>query len=226
MKYLPDVLSWRIRLHLLRSRVSIPTVLSLVAISMSAWTFYKSNFYSRDSLQVVAIGGVDAVLPREQQDRIDLNVAVVNTGTREASVLQAELVALYREPDGRFSWVRLFPPTGEGFNPTALEPGQIKILALTTKEFAHEFFRNERYSMPIDAETHRVVEGIRFKSMGASGRIYNATFAISQFKIPSDWRGGPKEFTFDCSSHELLADADASIPDLPTRFDYPDDCRP
>src|SRR5204863_6042291 len=33
---------------------------------------------------------------------VDLNVAIVNSGTREASVLQAELVVLYRESDGGY----------------------------------------------------------------------------------------------------------------------------
>ncbi len=226
MAYLPHLLSWRIRLQLLRSRVSIPTVLSIIAITMSAWTFYKSNFYNRDSLQVVAIGGVDALLAREKQDRIDLNVAIVNSGTREASVLEGELVALYREPDGGFSWVRLFPPTGQGFQPTALRPGEIKIISLITDEFAHEFFRKAHYSILIDATSHRIVQGMRFKSMDASGRVYNTTYLISQFKIPADWKGGPKEFTFDCTPHELLIDVEAGIPDLPNRFDFPAECRP
>lgn len=226
MEYLPHILTWRIRLQLLRSRISIPTVLSVIAITMSTWTFYKSNFYNRDSVQVVAIGGVDAVLPRERQDRIDLNVAIVNAGTREASVLEAELVALYREPDGGLSWVRLFPPTGQGFQPAALRPGEIRIIALITDEFAHEFFRKPRYSIPIDSTNHRIVEGIRFKSMDASGRVYSATYLISQFKIPADWKGGPKEFTFDCTPHELLKNVEAGIPDLPHGFDYPAGCRP
>jgi hypothetical protein len=101
-------------------QISIATALSLIAISMTSWSFYKSNFYVRDSIKALAIGGVDAALPANEQDRIDLSVGIVNAGTRQASVLQAELVAAFREPAGGYSWVRIFPPTGQGFQAIAL----------------------------------------------------------------------------------------------------------
>jgi hypothetical protein len=211
----------------LKDRKDIIQVIGIfVAIGLSVFNFFQANLYVFDSLQIIAIGGVDAVLPREKQDRIDLNVAIVNRGTREASVLQAEIVALYREPRGGFSWVRIFPATGQGFMPLALKPGEIRIVPLITDEYAHTFFLAPAYSIPLDYESHRIVQGIRAKSMDAKGRVYNVTYLVAQDKIPKGWNGGPKEYTFDCSPHELLTNVEASVPPVPLNFNYPASCNP
>jgi hypothetical protein len=122
----------------------VALVIATIAVVISGANLYRTILYVSDRLQIVALGGVDAVLPREEQDRIDMNVAIVNSGTREASVLEAEIVALHNERDGRTAWMRLFPPEGEGFQPIALKPGEIKIVPLVTAQYASKFFLNPR----------------------------------------------------------------------------------
>jgi hypothetical protein len=122
----------------------VALVIATIAVVISGANLYRTILYVSDRLQIVALGGVDAVLPREEQDRIDMNVAIVNSGTREASVLEAEIVALHNERDGRTAWMGLFPPEGQGFQPIALKPGEIKIVPLVTAQYASKFFLNPR----------------------------------------------------------------------------------
>src|SRR5206468_989450 len=101
-----------------------------------------------------------------------------------------------------------------GFQPISLKSNEIRTVSLVTEKYAHQFFLDPRYSLPLDSNSHRIVEGVRLKSMDAAGRIYEVTYVVSQLKIPTNWNGGPKEYTFDCRPHELLKNFEASVPEI------------
>ncbi len=189
-----------------------------VALMLSIINFIQANAV-RDDLQATAIGDVDTRLPFNQQDRITIRLAVVNAGTRQAAVLQAEVVSLYKEDDGQYSWVRIFPAIGQGFEAKTLKPGEIEILSLVTDGYAHAYFKNPRYARPIDATRHEFTEGVRIKSMDSRGNIYSVLYPISQFNVPNDIQNGPTDgFTFDRRPHQLLLNTCECVPPLAREY--------
>jgi hypothetical protein len=186
----------------------------------ATFAFIRDRVYVRDDLQATAIGDVDTRQTPENQDRISLRLAVVNAGTRDAAVLQAEIVALRKESDG-YSWVRIFPPLGEGFEAKVLKPGEITIVSLVTDANAHDkYFRNPNYARTIDATHHEFAEGVRIRSMDSKGRLFTLLYPFSQFKVPNDITSGPTDgYTFDCHPHELLVNLPETIPPLATKYD-------
>lgn len=190
-----------------------------VAFVYATADFFRSYIYVRDDLQATVVGEVDARQTADKQDRISLRLAVVNAGTRDAAVLQAEIVALRNEYKGN-SWVRLPPPLGEGFEARTLKPGEIAILALVTDAYAHDYFRKVNYARPIDATHHEFAEGVRIKSMDSKGRLYTLLYPVSQFKVPNNITNGPTDgYTLDCHPHQLLVNLPETIPPLATRYD-------
>ncbi len=193
----------------------------------ATFAFIRDNIYVRDDLQATVIGDVDTRQMLEKQDRISLRLAVANAGTRDGAVVQAEIVALRKEDEG-YSWVRIFPPVGEGFEAKTLKPGEITILSLVTDAYAHvQYFRNPNYARPIDATHHEFAEGVRIKSMDSKGRLYMLLYPVSQFKVPNDITNGPTDgYTLDCHPHQLLVNLPETIPPLATRYeDDEHDCR-
>lgn len=195
-----------------------------VAIGLSLFNFWQANLHITNDLEVVAIGGVDQRLAPNKQDRISVRLALVNVGNREASVLQAEVVALYKGDQG-YSWVRIFPAVGEGFDARTLKLGEISIISLVTDGYAYDYFMRPRYSRPIDVAHHEFVEGVRIKSMDADGHIYSVLYPISQYKVRNDFdgKGGPPSegYTFDRSVHHLFVNEPEMIP--PLAKEYKDD---
>jgi hypothetical protein len=190
-----------------------------VAFVYSTADFFRSYVYVRDDLQATAVGEVDTRETLDKQDRISLRLAVVNAGTRDAAVLQAEIVALRNEYEG-YSWVRLHPPLGQGFEARTLKPGEIAILSLVTDAYAHDYFRNVNYARPIDATHHEFTQGVRIKSMDSKGRLYTLLYPVSQFKVPNNITNGPTDgYTFDCHPHQLLVNVLESVPPLATKYD-------
>ena len=198
---------------------SLLLVFATIALVFTTFTFIKTNFYSLDSLQAVAIGEVDERLVPNRQDRIDLRLSVVNAGTREAAILQADIVTLKKEGNG-FAWVRIWPSVGQGFEAKALKPGEITIVSLVTSGYAHDYFMDAQYSRPIDERHHEFVEGVRIKSMDSRGQIYSVVYPISQYKVLNDWKAGPPSegYTFDRTPHELLVRTQPMIPPLAIKY--------
>ena len=200
---------------------------STLSFIYATFAFIHDRLYVRDDLQATAIGEVDTRQTPENQDRMSLRLAVVNAGTREAAVLRAEIVALRKESEG-YSWVRVIPPFGEGFEAKALKPGEIAILSLVTDASSHDrYFRNPNYARPIDATHHEFAMGVRIKSMDSKGRLYTLLYPVSQFKVPNDITNGPTDgYTFDCYPHQLLVNLPETTPPLATKYDGdPYECR-
>lgn len=191
-------------------------------------TFYRTQLYANDDLQVIAIGQVDQHLPPNRQDRLSFNLVVTNKGTSDGVVAHAEIVALHLEPQGHYAWVRIWPEVGEGFQPRALKPGEATVIQLITAGYAHEdYFLNPQYARPIDAGHHEFALGIQVRSVDSKGRIHNVLYPVSQFKIPNDLTNGPTDgFTFDCSVHHLFVDAPETVPPLAKSYGFPGDCLP
>jgi hypothetical protein len=191
-----------------------------------ATTAFVRNFiYVRDDLQMSAIGEVDTAPPANKQDRITMRLAVVNAGTRDAAVLQANIIALRTERRG-YGWDRIEPPIGQGFEARTIKPGEIAILSLVTDSYAHDdYFRNPTYSRRIDDTHHEFNLGIWVTSMDSRGRLYAAYFVVQQFKVPNDITTGPTNgYTFDCRPHQLLVNIPEFNPPLAKSYD--DDATP
>jgi hypothetical protein len=177
-------------------------------------TFIRSNIYVKDDLQATLIGEVDT-----RATTLSLRLAVVNAGTRDAAVLQAEIVAVKNVYEGHV-WVRVPPPPGEGFEARTLKPGEIAILVLVTDRDAHDYFRNQVYARPIDATHHEFTYGVRIKSMDSKGRLYTLLYPVSQFKVPNNITNGPTDgYTFDCHPRQLLVNLPETIPPLAMKYD-------
>ncbi len=219
-RYLPTLIPWRLRVALFRERIKIATVLSVLAFAMSGYQFVKSDFPARHSLQAVAVGDVDERLAPNKQDRIDLRLAVVNAGNREAAILRAEIVTLQKEADG-YAWVRIWPGMGEGFQSKSFKAGEIAIISLITSGYGHDYFNDPMHARPIDSRHHEFVVGVRITSLDSAGRIYHVLYPISQYKIANDWKAGPPSegYTFDRRPHELLVNIAATIPPLAKRYE-------
>jgi hypothetical protein len=207
--------------RLLAHRLNASLVLSILAFGMSAYTFAASQV-PYNSVLAIAVGPVDEDLA--DQGRIDLRLAVVNRGNRDATVFQAELVAIHKEPDG-YSWVRIFPPDGKGFEGRVVKAGETVVIALITSGTTRDYHRDPHFSRPIDEKHHEFTVGVRIKSMNAKGEIFSIVYPISQFKVRNDWDGSgpPSEgYTFDRNPHELFVHGEEeSIP--PVAKSYTDD---
>jgi hypothetical protein len=182
--------------------------------------FVRDFIYVRDDLQMSVIGEVDTNPPANKQDQITMRLAVVNAGTRDAAVLQANVMALRTERRG-YGWDRVWPPTGQGFESRTIKPGEISIISLVTDSYAHkDYFRNPKYSRRIDDTHHEFNLGIWVQSMDSRGRLYSAYFAVQQFKVPNDITNGPTDgYTFDCHPHQLLVNIPEFNPPLAKNYD-------
>ncbi len=183
--------------------------IAIISFVLSTFEFARKYMYVRDDLQATIIGEVDELLPPDRRDRFSLRVAVVNTGTREAALTHAELVALRREGEG-YAWVRIFPPLGRGFEARTFNPGEIAIVSIVTDGYGHKYFTDLAYSRSIDDAHHEFVLGLRTGSMDADGRVFTATYPINEFKIRNDFSGGPgppsEGYTCHYGPHRLLVD--------------------
>lgn len=180
--------------------------------------FVRDFIYVRDDLQMSVIGDVDKNEPR--QDRITTRLAVVNVGTRDAAVLQAEIIALREERRG-YGWDRVWPPIGQGFEARTIKPGEIVIISLVTDSYAHkDYFRNPTFSRRIDDAHHEFDLGVWVKSMDSRGHLYSAYYVVQQFKVPNDITTGPTDgYTFDCHPHQLLVNIPEFEPPLAKNYD-------
>lgn len=186
----------------------------------ATYAFIRDNIYVKNDLEMTVIGEVDTRLPLNKQDQISERLAVVNAGTRDAAVLQANIVA-FRQEDRGWGWDRIWPPQGQGFEARTIKPGEITILSLVTGSYAHDdYFRNPKYSRPIDATHHEFAEGVWIKSMDSRGRIYAAYYVVSQFKVPNNITNGPTDgYTLDCHTHPLLVNIAEFRPPIAKNYD-------
>ena len=183
-------------------------------------SFIRDFIYVRDDLQMSVIGEVDTSPPANKRDQITMRLAVVNAGTRDAAVLQANIVALRTERRG-YGWDRIGTPVGQGFEAKTIKPGEIAIISLVTDSYTHQdYFRNETYSRRIDDTHHEFNEGVWVKSMDSKGRLYSAYFVVSQYKIPNDITTGPIDgYTFDCHPHQLFVNIQEFLPPRAKNYD-------
>jgi hypothetical protein len=186
----------------------------------ATYAFVRDNLYARDDLEMSVIGEVDTSPPHDKQDQITLRLAVVNDGTRDAAVLQADIIAL-RQTDRGWGWDRIAAAQGRGFEAKTIKPGEIAILSLLTDRYAwSDYYQNPTYSRPIDATHHEFAEGVRIKSMDARGRLYLVYYVSSQFKLQNGIDHGPTEgYTFDCHQNPLLINIEEFRPPLAKNYD-------
>jgi hypothetical protein len=186
----------------------------------ATYAFVRDNIYVKDDLEMSAIGEVDTSPPVNDQDRITLRLSVVNAGTRDAAVLQANIIAL-RQTDRGWGWDRIASPQGQGFESKVIKPGEIAILSLITDRHLYsDYFVNPTYARRIDATHHEFADGVLIKSMDAKGRLYLTYYVVSQWRVQDGITHGPTDgYTFDCHPHPLLVNIEEFRPPLAKNYD-------
>ena len=152
------------------ARASIFTAtLSVVALSISGLSFYRSYIYTKQQLEIT----VTELSYVTNQGELYMTVAFSNGGNRDAAVLRIE-PALWSRPEGKPApeWVPLADRVGPNIpivspkTPLVIRAGGVEVLTLSTRLNATEA---ERARMP---SQDGAFLGVRVATMNSDGNLY------------------------------------------------------
>ena len=163
-----------------RTRLDLTTTLSVMALSISGLSFYRSYIYTKQQLEIT----VTELSYVTNQGELYMTVAFSNGGNRDAALLRIE-PALWSQPEGKPKpeWLPLadrvrpdiaitFPKT-----PLVIHAGGVEVMTLSAR------------LNPSDAERARIPAqngaflGIRVATMNSDGNLYLLEHPVARLAI-------------------------------------------
>ena len=169
----------------LRARVDLSTFLAVAAFAISALSFYRSYYYTKQQLDVT----VTEVSYVTNQGDLYMTVAFTNGGNRDAALLRLE-PALWSRPEGKADpeWApledKVHPdiPLTVPATPLVIKAGGVDVVKLSAK------------LNPGDAE-HAVVAseggafvGVRVATMNSDGNLYLLEHPVARLVLDKEGR--------------------------------------
>jgi len=167
----------------LRTRLDLTTVLSLLALSISGLSFYRSYIYRSNQLDVT----VTEVSYATNQGGLYITIAFSNGRNRDAALLRVEPALWVRREKSSAEWVplatRVHPdiPVTSPKMPTIVKAGGVEVASLSVM------------LDPARAEASRVQQGaaflgIRVATMNSDGNLYLLEHAVAKLVVDKQGR--------------------------------------
>lgn len=159
---------------------------TLVALTLSLLSFYRSYFYVNQQLDVT----VTEVSYGTNRGELYMTVAFSNSGNRDAAVLRAE-PALWGRRDGANpgsppEWIPLFVPVDEKIalvaprTPLIVKSGGVEVVALATMLEPEDAER-----APVSSEGGTFL-GVRVASMNSDGNLYLLEHPVARLVLDGE----------------------------------------
>jgi hypothetical protein len=165
-----------------RAKIDLTATVAILAMAISALSFYRSYIYTKQQLDVT----VTEVSYVTNQGGLYMTVAFSNGGTRDAAVLRLEPALWSRRGRPTPEWIPLvgkvqadIPLTGTKL-PVVVKAGGVEVVSLSAR------------LDPADAESAvgssegAAFLGIRVATMNSDGNLYLVQHAVAKLSIDAD----------------------------------------
>jgi len=165
-----------------RVQMDTTTLMSLIALAISGFSFYRSYIYTKQDLQVT----VTEVSYVTNQGELYMTIAFANAGNRDAAVLRAEPALWRTDRKPSAAWVPLAEkvhaniPVTAPKTPLVVKAGGVEVVTLSTK------------LTPVDAEHSLLTSqggvflGIHVATMNSDGNLYLLEHAVARLALDSE----------------------------------------
>jgi hypothetical protein len=167
-----------------RAQMELTTVLALIALTISALSFYRSYIYTKHDLEVT----VTEVSYVTNQGELYMSIAFSNGGNRDAAVLRVEPALWGADRNPQAAWVPLVDkvhpsiPVTAPKTPLIVKAGGVEVVTLSAMLNAAVA---ERSSLAAQAGTFL---GIRVATMNSDGNLYLLEHAVARLALDRDGR--------------------------------------
>lgn len=167
-----------------RTRLDITTTVAVLALTLSAVSFYRTYIYAKQQLDVT----VTEVSYVTNQGGLYMTVAFSNSGTRDAALLRIEPALWGRRGKSNPEWIALVEkvhpdiPLVAPKTPLIVKAGGVEIVSLST------------VLIPPDAERAVVASeggaflGIRVATMNSDGNLYLLEHPVARLVLDTEGR--------------------------------------
>jgi hypothetical protein len=168
----------------LRTRLDLTTTLSLLALSISGLSFYRSYIYRSNQLDVT----VTEVSYATNQGGLYITIAFSNGGNRDAALLRVEPALWIRQDKPAGEWVplaaRVHPdiPVTSPKMPTIVKAGGIEMVTLSAELDA------TRAEQALVSAQGGAFLGIRVATMNSDGNLFLLQHAVARLVIDREGR--------------------------------------
>jgi hypothetical protein len=162
-----------------RAQMELTTVLALIALAISALSFYRSYIYTKHDLEVT----VTEVSYVTNQGELYMSIAFSNGGNRDAAVLRVEPALWSADRNPQAAWVPLVDkvhpniPVTAPKTPLIVKAGGVEVVTLSAMLNAAAA---ERSSLAAQAGTFL---GIRVATMNSDGNLYLLEHAVARLAL-------------------------------------------
>jgi hypothetical protein len=168
-----------------RTRLDINFLVAIIALSISALSFYRSYLYTKQQLEVT----VTEVSYVTNQGELYMTIAFSNGGNRDAALLRAEPALWSRHDSATAEWVPLSDKVGPDIpvtspkTPLIVKAGGVEVLTLSTKLDAADAERAR-----LASQNGAAFVGIRVETMNSDGNLYLLQHPVARLVIDKTGR--------------------------------------
>ncbi len=163
-----------------RARLDINFIVAIVALSISALSFYRSYLYTKQQLEVT----VTEVSYVTNQGELYMTVAFSNGGNRDAALLRAEPALWSRRGSAAAEWVPLdgkvrpdIPETAPR-TPLIVKAGGVEVVTLSTRLDA-----GDAEQARLTSQNGAAFLGIWVETMNSDGNLYRLQHPVARLLI-------------------------------------------
>jgi hypothetical protein len=167
-----------------RAQMDATTIMSLIAVAISGFSFYRSYIYTNQDLQIT----VTEVSYVTNQGELYMTIAFANAGNRDAAVLRAEPALWRTDRKPQAAWVPLAEKVHGNIlvtapkTPLVVKAGGVEVVTLSTKLTPSEA---EQSAL---ASQGGVFLGIHVATMNSDGNLYLLEHAVARLALDAGGR--------------------------------------
>jgi hypothetical protein len=165
-----------------RTKLDITVMIAIMALTLSAVSFYRGYIYTKQQLDVT----VTEVSYNTNQGGLYMTVAFSNGGNRDAALLRIEPALWGRRDTPNLRWVPIvgrvhadIPPTDPKV-PTIIKAGGVEVVSLAAKLVAADV------EEPVALSQGSAFLGIRVATMNSDGNLYLVEHPVARLTLDKE----------------------------------------
>jgi hypothetical protein len=165
-----------------RTKLDITAMIAIMALALSAVSFYRSYIYTKQQLDVT----VTEVSYNTNQGALYMTVAFSNGGNKDAALLRIEPALWGRRDTPNLRWVPIagrvhsdIPPTDPKV-PTIIKAGGVEVISLAAKLAAADV------EEPVALSQGSAFLGIRVATMNSDGNLYLVEHPVARLTLDKE----------------------------------------
>jgi hypothetical protein len=165
-----------------RTKLDITVMIAIMALTLSAVSFYRSYIYTKQQLDVT----VTEVSYNTNQGGLYMTVAFSNGGNRDAALLRIEAALWGRRDTPNLRWVPIvgrvhsdIPPTDPKV-PTIIKAGGVEVVSLAARLVAADV------EGPVALSQGSAFLGIRVATMNSDGNLYLVEHPVARLTLDKE----------------------------------------